>query len=358
MKYFTVGPVEMQKNILEIGAEQTPYFRNAYFSEIMFEIDCNLKSILGMGEEDINIVLTASGTGAMDATVLNCLSKEDKVLIVSGGGFGERFEQICDIYGIYYDVIRIPYGTPFEKQMLSPYREKGYTAMLVNIHETSIGQLYPIEILSDFCRANNILFIVDAISSLFADPIHFTENRIDALIFSSHKALALPPGISVVSLSKRMAERLNQSPASFYFDFQSYIKNGLRGQTPFTPAIGILMQMHEALREIRQKGIGDKIAETKRLADDFRTKCSREGFEIPVYPLSNAMTPVLFESNAKYYYEKLIADYQITVNPNGGEVSDRMLRVGHMGNLTVEDNDILIEALCAIRRSIADEKSN
>ena len=352
MKFFTVGPVEMYPDTLQVGKNQIPYFRNQSFSNMMFELDNNLKYVLNMCKFDKNIFLTTSGTGAMEATILNCLNQQDKVLIISGGSFGERFEQLCKIYNIPFDVLRIPYGMKFEESMFENYQDKAYTALLVNIHETSIGQLYPIKILSDFCKKYNLMFIVDGISSVFADEINFCEYEIDALIFSSHKALALPPGISIVSLSERMCRKINTKPLSMYFDFNLYIKNGLRGQTPFTPSIGILMQMNDMIKKIKEEGIENKVFTTRQLAEDFRNKMKEVSFKIPLYPLSNAMTPVLFDSDAKIYYQKLIDEYDITVNPCGGELTDKMLRVGHMGNLTIEDNDTLVKAFCNIRGEI------
>ena len=349
MKLFTVGPVEMYENTLKISAEPIPYFRNQEFSDVMLELDNNMKHILQMKSEDKNIFLTASGTGAMEAVVLNCLNENDKVLIVSGGTFGKRFEQICSIHRICYDVLSVPFGKAFEADMLSQYEKVKYSAMIVNIHETSVGQLYPIKLLSDFCKRKKMYFIVDAISSLFADDIKFTDCSIDALIVGSQKALALAPGIAVVSLSEKMCQKLNPNPATMYFDFNMYIADGKRGQTPFTPAIGILLQMSEMIKEIKEVGIENKILKTKMLADDFREKLKSAGFGIPEYPLSNAMTPILFTNGAKYYYEKLISDYGIVVNPCGADLTDRMLRVGHMGNLTVDDNDNLIKALTEIR---------
>lgn len=357
MKLFTVGPVEMYNDLLSGCNEQIPYFRNEWFSNIMFELDANIKAVANMSENDKNLVLTCSGTGAMEAVVMNCLSENDKVLIIVGGTFGQRFEALCKIHNIAYDVIKVENAQPFDSECLKMYESKGYTALLVNIDETSVGQLYPIDILSEFCVRNNMLFIVDAISSLFADEIDFTENKIDALIFSSQKALALAPGVSVVSLSERICkEHIVGNAKTMYFDFSSYLTNGLRGQTPFTPAIGIIVQMNEMIGRIKEMGIEQKIAMTRNLAEDFRDKAVAASFKVPQYPLSNALTPILFKSRAMLYYEKLIEGFGITVNPCGGENADKMLRVGHMGNLTVEDNDMLIKALCEIRSKLDNGK--
>lgn len=353
MKLFTVGPVEMYDDILSSGSEQVPYFRNDWFSDIMFELDENFKAVTNMSENDRNIILTCSGTGAMEAVVLNCLNENDKVLVVVGGTFGHRFEELCAMHKIPHDVLKVENRQAFDPECLKAYDSKGYTALLVNIHETSVGQLYPIDVLSDFCVRNDMLFIVDAISSLFADKIDFRKSRIDALICSSQKALALAPGVATVSLSERMCrERITGKSKTMYFDFSAYLANGTRGQTPFTPAIGIILQMNKMLGKIRDMGIDKKIGMTHELAEDFRKKAVASGFEIPDYPLSNALTPLVFEKNALIYYKRLIEDFDITVNPCGGDNADSMLRIGHMGDLTTADNDALIHALCRLRECI------
>lgn len=353
MKLFTVGPVEMYPETLSLGKEPIPYFRNTYFSSIMNEIDNNLKKLFEMQQDDKNIILTASGTGAMEAVLMNCFNKNDKLLVISGGSFGHRFEQLCKVHQIPFDSLIIEFGTAFDEKMLEPYDSKEYTAMLVNIHETSIGQLYPIDILSDFCQKNQMYFIVDAISSAFADEIAFTRNKIDALIFSSQKALALAPGIAVVSLSARLVKKINPIPKSMYFDFNDYLKNGTRGQTPFTPAIGIIVQMNQMLCEIAEIGIKEKIKKTFYLAEYFRNRLRSCGFQMPEYPLSNAMTPVWFGKKAILYHDILIEKYQMNVNLCSGELADKMFRVSHMGNLTDSDYDDLIYAMCEIRDSLS-----
>ena len=343
----------MYNEIMELGNEQIPYFRNQEFSNMMLELDANLKHILNMDKDDKNIFLTASGTAAMEAAVINCLDKNDRILIISGGSFGERFEQICEIYNLTYEVLRVENGECFEAERLNEYDNRGYTALLVNIHETSIGQLYPIDVISQFCTKNNILLIVDGISSVFADPLDFSALGIGVLIYSSQKALALPPGIAVVALKKSVYEkRVEGKHKCLYFDFNEYVDNFKRGQTPFTPAIGILYQMSKMVSLIGEQQIEKKIAYTKMLAEDFRNKALSNGFKIPQYPLSNALTPMLFNGDAGIYYRRLIEDYSITVNPCGGQNKDIMLRVGHIGNISVEDNSVLIKAFVDIREKI------
>lgn len=348
MKLFTVGPVEMSKEICSVGGEQLPYFRTQEFSEIMLDIKKRYLELVDASEDCYFIPLTASGTGAMEASVMNVLDKKDKVLVISGGSFGKRFEEICECHEIPYESLILPFGTVLEKEMLLPYENKGFTALLVNIHETSIGQLYDIKMLGDFCLKNGMYFIVDAISSFLADPLSMKEHHIDVLITSSQKALALAPGMSFVVVSNDVWKNCieKKEKKSLYFDFQDHAKNMERGQTPFTPAVGIILQLSERLKELDKMGLEKIIDLHAGRAAYFRQKCTENGIKFMQYPKSNALTPLYFpERNAKDIFNKLKDKYGLMLTPNGGDLSDVLLRVGHLGNLQYEDYDRVINAL-------------
>ena len=348
MKLFTVGPVEMFPDTLEESALQLPYFRTPEFSAIMLETEKMLLDLAGAPSGSRAIFLTASGTGAMEAAVLNCLDNNDHVLTIDGGSFGHRFVQLCDAHQVKQTVLTLEFGKTLTREMLESCYANDMTALLVNLHETSIGQLYDINMLSDFCQNHDLLFIVDAISAFIADPIDVEKNHVDVMILSSQKALSLAPGISTVILSPR-AVRLSQERGTnvMYFDFRDYLKNGERGQTPFTPAVGILLTLHKRLKIIQAEGLENVQSSVRNLAEDFRERIAQLPVEIPNYPHSYAMTPVYFpEGNAKTVYEILRTKYEITVNPTGGPQSDYILRVGHIGHLSLSDNT---ELVCAIQ---------
>ena len=345
MLNFTVGPVMSSEEVLKIGGEQTPYFRNDEFSSIMFENEELMKEFTYADKDSRVVFITGSGTAAMEATVMNVFNEEDKVLVVNGGGFGQRFVDLCQLHNIPHDEIKLEFGCDVTKEILDSYSGKGYTGFLVNICETSSGVYYNLDLISKFCKKNNIFLVVDAISSFLANPLNMTEQKIGAVITGSQKALACPPGISVIVLSKDALKRVeNNKCRCMYFDLKDVLKNGERGQTPFTPAVGILLQINARLKEIKHSG-GVEV-EVKRiaiLASDFRDKISDLPFEIKTESLSNSVTAV-YCNNASEIVDRLKFDYNIWINPNGGELADKMFRVGHIGNLTIEDNDVLIEA--------------
>lgn len=345
---FTVGPVQSSESVRAIGAEQVPYFRTAEFSAIMLENERLMLQFTKAPEGARVVFLTGSGTLSMEAMVSNVLTQHDKVLVVNGGSFGHRFVELCEIHRIPYDeIVPPPFDTVTEEQ-LAAYEGKGYTALLVNIHETSTGVLYDAEVLSRFCKRNNILFLVDAISSFLADPFDMAALGADAIIVGSQKALACPPGVSIIVFSPRALERIQMNdPHCMYFDLKIALKNQERGQTPFTCAVGTLLQVHARLKEIESiGGVEKETAKIAAIAADFRSKIYDCPFEICSKRMSNAVTSLHPCCGSAYdIFLTLKDDYGIWICPNGGELRDKIFRVGHIGALTAADNDVLVDAL-------------
>ena len=345
---FTVGPVQSSAEVRKIGAEQTPYFRTAEFSEVMFENERLMKEFAGAGENSRAVFITGSGTASMEAVVSNTLTANDKVLIVNGGSFGQRFVELCQIYEIPCSEIKLNMGCALTKEELYKFDAENYTAFIVNVHETSTGVHYDIDMISEFCKKNNLFLIVDAISSFLADEFNMEELGADVMITGSQKALACPPGISIIVLSENAIKRVEKSKVKcMYLNLKSALKNGERGQTPFTPAVGILRQINARLKEIEQAGgVSSEIKKIHGLAEDFRNKIKDMPFEIVSESMSNAVTPLHpLNASANDVFLRLKDEYGIWVCPNGGELKDKVFRVGHIGCLTTEDNDKLVAAL-------------
>lgn len=352
---FAVGPVMMDKEILEISAKQIPYFRTEEFSKINLDNEKLLKEFTGARSKDRVVFLTASGTAAMEATIINVFNEKDKILIVNGGGFGERFKKICEVHKLDYEEVKLNYGEQITQKDLSRFKGKGFTALLVNIHETSTGVLYNMDIISEFCKEENLLLIVDAISSFLADEIDMKKSNIDGLILSSQKALALPPGLSMVVLGERVIERINKNDVrSFYFNFKDYLKDGERGQTPFTPAVGIILQLNKRLRTIEKMGVENIIEKTKNIALDFRERIVKLPFKISHENYSNTLTAIepIGKITAYEVFSYLKDNHNIYLCPNGGELKDKVVRVGHIGNISIEDNKKLILVLSEMEEKI------
>lgn len=342
---FTVGPVQSSDCVRAIGAEQVPYFRTAEFSAVMLENEKLMLQFAKAPEGSRAVFMTGSGTLSMEAVVANVLTSQDNVLVVNGGSFGHRFVELCEIHRIPHEEIFPPPGDTVTEDQLAAFDGKGYTALLVNIHETSTGVLYDAITLSRFCKRNKMLFLVDAISSFLADPFDMEALGADIMITGSQKALACPPGVSIIVLSPRAIARVESNdPHCLYLDLRSALKNQERGQTPFTCAVGTLLQIHARLKEIEANGgVESETQKIAALAADLRGKIKGLPFEICSKRMSNAVTP-LHPLNISAYdiFLKLKDEYGIWICPNGGDQKDKIFRVGHIGALTAADNDTLI----------------
>lgn len=348
MLNFTVGPVQSCDEVRKIGSNQVPYFRTEEFSKLMLENEKLIKKFANAESDARTVFITGSGTASMEACVVNLLNDNDKVLVINGGSFGQRFVDLCSLYKIKYEELKLEIGQNVTKDMLEKFRNKGFTALLVNYHETSTGELYDIKLISDFCKENNLLFIVDTISSFLADEFDMKKLGVDAMVTGSQKALACPPGISLIVLSKRGIERVNSNPTKcMYLDLKNALKNGERGQTPFTPAVGILIQINTRLKQIEKDGgVNESINNTKKLAEYFRNSIKDLPLEVIPDNCSNAVTAVHpIRNNAYEIFEILKNKYNIWICPNGGNLKNQIFRVGHIGYLTKDDYDKLIYAL-------------
>lgn len=350
---FTVGPVQSSEAVRAIGAEQVPYFRTSEFSEVMFENERLIKKFALASDDSKVVFITGSGSAGMEAAIMNTLTPKDKALVVNGGSFGQRFVELLGRHHIPYTEIKLGHGKALKAEHLIPFEEKGYTAFLVNKHETSTGVHYDMELISKFCKRNHLFLITDCISSFLADSFNMAELGVDIMITGSQKALACPPGISVMVFSPRAIKRIHETQCVCqYFDLKIALKNMERGQTPWTPAVGILLQINARLKEIEaQGGVESEISRIAYLAEYFRKGIKDLPFEIVSESLSNAVTPLHPKTASAYdIFLKVKDEYGMWICPNGGDMKDIIFRVGHIGALTTKDYDMLIEAFKDLQR--------
>lgn len=321
MLNFTVGPVMCSDEVRAIGGEQIPYFRTREFSDLMFENEQLILKFTKAPQGSRVAFMTNSSTGSMEAVVINCFDRSDNVLIIDGGSFGHRFVELCELYEIPHTILALNYGQKLTKEYLYKYDGQDFTGLLVNIDETSTGVLYDSEMIGEFCKKNNIFYVCDCVSSFLADSFDMKRCGADVMITGSQKALACPPGISIIVLAPRAIEKvMGRKVKSMYFNLSDILKNMERGQTPFTPAVGILRQINVRLKEIEHTGgVDSEIARIAAQAEDFRNRISELPFELVSESPANGVTSVHpINANAYRIFEILKDEYNIWICPNGG----------------------------------------
>ncbi len=332
-KLFTPGPVQVPGYILDELGSKLVYHREEAFSKIFASVQKGLQKVL-VTRNDV-FVLTASGTGAMEAAVVNLVSPEDKVLVAISGKFGERWRELCIRAGAYVDSLTRPYGesvppVEVERHLLAADTVK---CVFTTLAETSTGALNDIKAIGEICRRLNRILVVDAVAGLGADELRTDAWHVDVVVGGSQKALAVPPGLSFITLSERAWELVQRSKGvRYYFDLQAYRRFAAKGQTPWTPAISLFYGLDAALRRIAKTGVVRYWNSHKQMAQFVRGKMKRLGLELFAAKPSNALTAVKMPVGVDGAKIVEACKGEGFLFANGqANLRGKIVRIGHMG---------------------------
>lgn len=328
-----VFPGIIEDSILSIGSWQIPYMRTQEFSKMNLESEKILLDLIGC-KNGRTIIYTGSGTGAMDAVVANYVTTKNKAFIINGGTFGERWSLLCD----YYKCDCYNYIIPFAKDINYDDLEKQIAVekpdvLLCQHHETSSGQLFDLKKISDICHKYYISLVVDVISSFLVEELDMDKLGIDICITSTQKGLNIPPGLSIVFFSSRLND-YGYNHESYYFDFNSNFDNLKRGQTPFSPATTLYLQLHMRLKQLEASGVDANIKRVQNSALYFRELCEMYSWNIPAETPSYAITGFYVNNKSSRIFRSLIEEFDTFIMPGAQE---GFYRVSHMGLQSRED---------------------
>lgn len=336
-------PGNIEESIMQIGSQPFMYMRTDSFSAINKESEQILLDLIHCSNGR-TIIYTGSGTGAMSAVVENYATTKKKALVIDGGSFGHRWFQLCE----YYKVPVYDYIVPFAKDIDYDNLEKVIVEekpdiLLCQHHETSSGQLFNIKEISRICHQNKVSLVVDVISTFLAEELNMDELGIDICITSSQKGLNIPPGLSILFFSKKLKDyKFNH--CGYYWDFETNFSNLKRGQTPFSPATVLYLQLYARLKQLQSEG-GEKknIDDVKHRAIYFRQLCRKYGWIIPAENPSMAITGFQTrDDNNRIIFKKLIEKYETYIMP--GSIPG-FYRVSHMGLQSDEELDDLAKKI-------------
>ncbi|WP_073346879.1 pyridoxal-phosphate-dependent aminotransferase family protein [Bacteroides congonensis] len=331
-----VFPGNIEDSILQIGGKPFPYMRTEQFSELVKDSEKMLLDLMHCPGGRV-IFYTASGTGAMDAVVANYVSQFKKAFIIAGGSFGYRWKNLCEYYHCPNEVFAVPFAQDIDYvQLEEAVAASRPDVFLCQHHETSTGQLYNIERISEICKRYSVSLVVDAISSFLSDELDMEAFGIDVCITSSQKGLNIAPGLSFLFLSPKILAT-TFAHKSYYFDFAENLKNLERGQTPYSPATTIFLQLHARLKMDISLGVRQIIASVRARALYFRELCKQNCWEMPVEVPSNCITGFFVRRNGDILFRELLKQ-DIYIMPGG---TPGYFRVSHLGVQTTEDLDDL-----------------
>ena len=297
------------------------------------------------------LIFAASGTGAMEGTVVSLLSPGDKAIVVRGGKFGERWGELCAAYGIEFIAIDVEWGKAVDPQEIKKILEKDnkIKAVYVTLCETSTGVATDIKAIADITKNTQAVLVVDAISALGAVPLKTDEWGIDVVVSGSQKGLMIPPGLAFVSLSKKAMDLVEKSSLpKYYFNFKAHKKSIEKNDTPYTPAVNLIIGLGETLKIIKKDGIDSVIARHKKHAQAVRAAMKAMGLELfAPDAYSDAVTSVRVPEGVDG--AKLVKTMRDThgVAMAGGQaqVKGKIFRIATMGYITAADLKTGVETL-------------
>ena len=353
------GPTPLPPVAYHLLRERFQYFRGPEFAALFEEIADGLRYVFQTRNEVL--VLTASGTGGLEAALANVLSPGDRALVVITGVFGERWLQIARAYGVDATPLRFPLGKDADPEEVRRALRTTvpYKAVLLTHNETSTGVTNDLQAVAEAVRSveEPPLLLVDAVSSLGAIDIRTDEWGCDVVVTASQKALMAPPGLALISVSPRAWEAVEMSRTPrFYWDFRRMREYAARQQTPFTPAVSTLFGLRESLKRIRTEGLEEVLARHRRVAEFTRRGVKSLGLRL--FPdescASNTVTAVRVPegTDADEIIRRLHDEHGIVIAGGQGPLRGKILRVGHMGYVEEKDMRKVIKALALVLRKV------
>lgn len=322
-------------------AQPIIHHRTPEFQQELESATANLKYLF-CTEQPV-MTLTASGTGAMEAAIVNVFSGGDEVITINGGKFGERWGEIARAYGLAVHEIAVEWGTAvtverIREELASHPQTRG---IMMTHSETSTGVFTDIKAIASALRPDfDGLIIVDGITAVGAHEMRFDEWDLDVVVTGSQKGLMIPPGLAFIALSERAWNACDHSSLpSYYFDLRAARTALESNDTPWTPALTLVMGVADALRMIRDEGIENVWKRHDRLGGAMRASAQAVGLELFGNPPSNALTSIRLPDNGKEFMKLLKEKYRVTVAGGQESLKGKIFRVSHLGYY--DDADML-----------------
>jgi aspartate aminotransferase-like enzyme len=355
-KYYLLspGPTPVPESVLAAAAEPIIHHRTPEFSKIFMETTEGIKDVFGT-KEDV-FILTSSGTGGMEAAIVNTLSPGDKVISINGGKFGERWGNICKAYGVNCKEIVLAWGQDFSKDELEAEikTDSGIKAVFATLSETSTGAVYDVRGFGEVVSKTDAILVVDGISGVGATACPMDEWDIDVLVSSSQKSFMIPPGLAYIAFSPKAWKRVASSKLpKFYFDAVMAKKNLEKQTSPWTPAISLIIQQKKSLDIIKEMGLEKLYAHHRILGESTRAGIRALNLEILAQRPGNILTAVKTPPGldgvklVKVMQDKYRAYIAGAQDPNKGN----FFRIAHLGYMGAFD---VITALSALELSLTD----
>lgn len=356
----TPGPTPLPSEVMASLAKPIIHHRTPQFQEILKEATEGLKYVFQTSNDVF--ILASSGTGAMEAAVCNLLSSGETAITVEGGKFGERWTELCNTYGIKPVILKVEWGNAvdpkdIEKALKS---DKNIKAVFVTFCETSTGVTNDIKAIAEVVKNTDAVLVVDAISGLGVLDLQTDNWGVDVVVSGSQKGLMLPPGLGFISVSQKAWKLIEASKSpKYYFNLKKAKKAWEQTDTPFTPAIGLIIALIESLNMIKKDGLQNIFAYYSKLAKATREAAKALGLKIFAKEdcSSDAITAIEVPSGVDG--EKMVKTmrdtYHVTIAGGQAELKGKVFRIAHMGYINEFD---IITAISCLEKVLKEMKYN
>jgi aspartate aminotransferase-like enzyme len=340
------GPTPVPEAALLALAKHPIGHRTAEFSNVIAEVTENLKW-LHQTQNDV-LMLNVSGTGAVEAGMINFLSAGDRILVGSNGKFGERWVEVGKAFGLNVDVISAEWGQPLDPaqfaEKLQADTKKEIKAVVITHSETSTGVINDLAAINSHVKAHGeALIIVDAVTSLGAYNVAVDDLGLDVVASGSQKGYMIPPGLGFVSVSPKAWEAYKTATLpKYYLDLGKYRKATAKNSTPFTPPVNLTMALHTTLGMMKKEGLESIFARHERQKN--ATRAAMKALNLPLLAADECASPAITAVSVPGMEADKIRSlmkkrFDIALAGGQDHLSNKIFRIGHLG--FVSDRDIL-----------------
>ena len=349
------GPTPVPSEVLLAMARPIIHHRTPEYEALFLEVRAGLKRLVQTSQEVLTVA--CSGTGAMEAAVVNTLSAGDRVIVVNAGAFAQRWLAIARACSLDVVELTAPHGdtVPAARIAEALRAQTGVKAVLVQHSESSTGVLHDVRAYAEVTRRTDAILVVDAVSSLGIADLPMDTWGVDVVVSASQKGLMLPPGLGLLALSdKAWAAAERATLPRYYMDLREERKYALRNEARFTPAVSIMVGLREVLRMIEAEGLPNVFRRHDRLSR--ATRAGAEALGLTLFPkttASPALTAVQVPAglDADRVVAGFASQHNITIDGGRGPTKGKIFRIGHMGYAAETD---VIVALAALEQVLAD----
>jgi 2-aminoethylphosphonate-pyruvate transaminase len=359
------GPVITTPRVKAAVGARDMCHREPIFSSLLDSVQRKLREIFGGTDEHDILVVTASGTGGMEASISTFVPRGKTFLIFKNGAFGERLVEIARTYGIDIMEIEVPWGRELPIKRLDGILKANPQIAAVGMihHETSMGILNPVSKVGKITRANNVTLIVDSVSSLGGEDIDVTRDNIDVCVTSANKCLHAFSGLASVCVNKKVWKTIkNDTPRSYYLDLRKYrdFMNS-RSQTPFTPGVNTIMSLNAALDELLDFGVKSRQNNYIRLNRRIRKGLESLGLELLVDEERSSHSLTIVKVPDGFTYNDIYLGLKsrgFIVYESKGKLAGKYFQVANMGALEDVHIDEFLAAMGQVLRELKTGTSN